>query len=241
MKKNGVVNKLLSLVFVPRCLECAEPLESSGEILCSVCKTRYELLCHRKCRYCGHDICTCDCTKDEMTEYGVWRLSKLCAYIPSEKHSPFKAMLYNLKSKNNSDVREFFASELADMIKRKCPDYSEYTLCFVPRSFASYKKYGYDHMRQTCTLVSEKLGIGCEVLFEREKDSKVQKQLDRKSRFKNAEKSITRKTNSRSVRDGRFILIDDVCVSGASLGRCASLLIADGAREVRCFVIASRP
>lgn len=232
---------MLSFVFVPRCLSCKEVLTEHDGILCHMCRIRYDMLCHRKCRACGNDICSCDCTKEGIAAHGVWRLSKLCAYLPREKNSPIKAMLYNLKSKNNADVHDFFADEMAHLIRRKCPQYSQYTLCYVPRSTAAYKKYGYDHMQQLSYKVADKLGISCEAVFAREKISRVQKQLSREDRFENVQKSIKLSHKATDPSDRRYILLDDVCVTGASLGRCATLLINKNAREVRCFVIATRP
>ena len=246
MKMPRIISKALDLIFVAKCLNCKEPIENSEDVLCRVCRAKYDMLCHRKCRSCGIDMCLCDCTKEGVAAQGVWRLSKLCAYIPAEKASPFKAMLFYLKHKNNSDVRELFASEMAEMIKKKCPGYSRgYTLCFVPRSMASYRKHGYDHMHEVSKLLSEKLGIPYQRMFLRDESSRVQKELDRASRFENTQKSIKLRAEYQgggsALSGRRFILVDDVCVTGASLGRCATLLISEGAVEVRCFVIGSRP
>lgn len=246
MKVSHVVSRLLDLIFVAKCVNCQELIGKSEDVLCRVCRAKYDMLCHRKCKSCGIDICLCDCTKEGVSSQGVWRLSKLCAYLPAETSSPFKAMLYYLKHKNNSDVRELFASEMAEMIKKKCPDYRRgYTICFVPRSKASYRKHGYDHMQRLSCLLSEKLGISYQNMFFRNESSRVQKELGRASRFENTQKSIELRKEYRGDGDAllgrRFILIDDVCVTGASLGRCATLLISEGAIEVRCFVIGSRP
>lgn len=240
MNRSTFLNKLFGFLFVPKCLGCERILPEADSVLCPFCQTRYELLHHRKCRCCGHDVCTCDCTKEGVESYGVWRLSKLCAYLPHEENSPFKGMLYEFKHNNNSDVREQFACEMTDMIRRKCPDYERYTICYVPRSLISCKKYGYDHMRELSIVVANKLGIGCESLFYREKKARVQKELGRAARFYNAEQTI-KLSDTTIATDRRFILLDDVCVTGASLGRCTTLLINDGAREVRSFVIAVRP
>ena len=240
MRPNSPLNRLFSFIFPPKCLGCGEILHDSGGILCPHCRVRYELLYHRKCRYCGNDLCVCDCTKEGIEEYGVWRLGKLCAYLPNEKNSPFKGMLYTFKTKNGSDVREHFASQMADMIRRRCAGYEQFAVAYVPRGVASYKKYGYDHMRELAVLVADKLGIKCEELYCREKSARVQKELGRTARFANAEKSIKLRKDA-SVSDRRFILLDDVCVTGASLGRCTTLLMNENVREVRCFVIAVRP
>ena len=241
MKLPRSIDRLVRLIYVPKCLGCGRILPPEAKnLLCRFCDTRYALLHHRKCRNCGNDLCVCDCTKEGVEQMGVWRLGKLCAYLPSEEKSPFKRMLYQLKYKNNTDVRELFALEISEMIRRKCPEYERYTVCYVPRSNASYRRYGYDHMRELASLVSDRLGINCETLFYREKNSRVQKDLGRAARFCNAERSI-RLRDSISVADRRYILLDDVCVTGASLGRCTTLLIGENAREVRCFVIAVRP
>ena len=181
----------------------------------------------------------CECTKEGTERLGVWRLGKLCAYLPKEKNTPLLRMLYLFKHKNNRAALELFASEMAEMIRRRC-SYKDFTLCYVPRSVVSYKKYGYDHMEELSRLVSQKLGIEYESLFYRKKKARVQKELGRAARFYNVQQSIMKRDDA-DVRGRRFVLLDDVCVTGASLGRCASLLINDDAREVRCFVIALRP
>ncbi len=246
MKRESIFDRFFALIFVPKCACCREILKDGERVLCRVCRAKYDMLCHRKCRFCGRDICQCDCTRDGIAAQGVWRLSKLCAYLPSEERSPVKALLFALKHSNRADVREFFATEMAQMIKSKHPEYKDgYTLCYVPRSTASYKKYGYDHARELSRLISDKLGIPYEDLFCRTKIARVQKQLGRAERFENTQNSIDLrghcKKDGNAFCDRRFILIDDVCVTGASLGRCASLLISEGAVEVRCFVIGVRP
>ncbi len=246
LKMMSILEKITDLVFVPKCSSCAGILKEGERVLCRVCRVKYDLLCHRKCRACGNDICSCDCTKEHIAANGVWRLSKLCAYLPNEQNSPFKAMLYNFKHKHRADVCDFFAFNIAEMIKKKHPEYKNgYTICFVPRSRASYKKYGYDHMQKLSSKVSRLLGIPCESMFYRTKSAKVQKELGRVQRFENTQKSIDLlpkyKNDSMSLKERRFILLDDVCVTGASLGRCASLLISFGACEVRSFVIGVRP
>lgn len=240
MKKDSFLSRLFGFLYVPRCVGCKELLPDSSQILCEACMRRYKLLCHRKCRNCGNDLCVCDCAKEGMEANGTWRLSKLCAYLPKEKNSPFKGMMYALKHKNNSDVREFFAEELASMIRRKCDGYESYTICYVPRSRKMKKKYGYDHMQEIARLVSNKLGVGYVDAFYKNEGAKEQKKLKFAARFKNAQNSIMLKDGT-DVADRRYILLDDVSVTGASLGRCASLLINEDAREVRSFVIAVRP
>lgn len=235
-----MISRLWSIFFPPKCLGCGEMLSEAGGILCPHCMTRYRLLYHRKCRECGNDLCVCDCTKEGVERLGVWRLGKLCAYLPKEKNNPFKGMLYAFKHKNNTDVRELFSCEMTDMIRRKCPGYAEYTVCYVPRSTSSYRKHGYDHMHELAMLIARNLDVRCEVLFCRNDKARVQKELGRAARFDNAQKSIVL-ADGVDVRARRFILLDDVCVTGASLGRCASLLISEGAREVRVFVIAVKP
>ena len=235
----SVFRQILNLIYVPKCLGCGKILPEANSVLCKHCMTRYKLLCHRKCRECGNDLCNCDCTKDGVARMGVWRLGKLCAYLPKEKNNPTVKMLFEFKQKNNTAARQYFSRELAAMIRKKCK-VEDFVICFVPRSITSYKKYGYDHMRELCRVLSEGLDIGYEELFYREKNARVQKDLGRSARFANAEQSIFLRKGI-EIQGRRFILVDDVCVTGASLGRCASLLINEGACEVRCFVIATRP
>lgn len=238
MDNKTLFDRFLDFFYINRCLGCARILPEADSVLCPYCRMRYQLLHHRKCRECGRDLCTCECTKQGIESLGVWRLGKLCAYLPSERNTPLMRMLYFFKHKNNRASLELFASEMADMIGQRC-SCVDFTICYVPRSVVSYKKYGYDHMRELSYLVAQKLGIECESLFFRDKKARVQKDLGRAARFYNAQQSIM--LREVQVSERRFILLDDVCVTGASLGRCASLLIGEGAREVRCFVIAVRP
>ena len=49
MKKDSTISKILSLIYVPKCLGCGEVLTEHSGILCYMCRTRYDMLCHRKC------------------------------------------------------------------------------------------------------------------------------------------------------------------------------------------------
>lgn len=239
-KKMTLWQRFLDTLFPPRCVCCGELLPAGSPLpFCAICYANYQQSRRYVCRHCGRAIRDCVCCGETLLSAGVYRVSRVTAYLPERRNSPENQLLYALKHKNLTIVRRFAASELASAIQRAPENTDGFFVTCVPRRPSSIREYGFDHAEELARRLSEELSLPFEALFRRLPEAKEQKGLGAEERKKNAENSI-RLRDGVSVSGKRYLIVDDVMTSGASLAACAALLFSHGATEVRGAVFASR-
>lgn len=103
---------------------------------------------------------------------------------------------------------------------------------FVPSTGAAIRRRGYDHCRAIAIGVGDRLGVPCAGALKRGVVLD-QRSLGREARAANSRGSFV----CESVR-GRFLLVDDVMTTGATLEAAAAALLEAGAAGVRVATIA---
>jgi ComF family protein len=111
----------------------------------------------------------------------------------------------------------------------------EWTVVPVPYSRAKLRSRGWDQMEEAARELARKGYRIARPLTRR--DSLEQKTLDRASRQENAARAYALSAAC-SVK-GKFVLIDDVVTTGATLRSCSRALIEGGAEAVECAAIAA--
>ena len=97
----------------------------------------------------------------------------------------------------------------------------------MPRRRAAIKKYGIDHAKILAKALAKRLGcqyVSCLI----SKSKLPQKSTFAKERISNAEFDL----KNVDIKGKRVIIVDDIVTTGASLGSCAALLHAVGAKEI---------
>lgn len=240
MKKTNFVRSFLDLLFPPKCVCCGTLLPAGTEIpFCPICHTNYLQSRRYVCRHCGKAMRECVCCGPTLLSAGVYRVSRVTAYLPERRNSPENQLLYALKHKKLEKVRRFAASELAAAVRLAPEPLDGFLVTCVPRNPASIREYGFDHAEELARLLAEQLSLPFLPLFQRLPNAKEQKGLGAEERRKNARDTIRLKDGV-SVFGKRILIVDDVMTSGASIAACAELLFANDACEVRGAVLASR-
>ncbi len=111
----------------------------------------------------------------------------------------------------------------------------------VPLHDSRLADRGYNQAALLARPVARALGtrFGPRVI-ERVRDTSQQAKLDREARLANLAGAF-RVRVPREVLGKRVLLVDDVRTTGATLGACEAALLAAGAAEVTCAVIARAP
>ncbi len=225
--------KLLYYLSVPRCVCCGERLGIDERALCRICKAEYAEHKKRNCSRCSRVLSECVCTNDYLKRHCVRRLVKIFRYInraDSERETPSNMLIYSLKRDNRADVLDFLSTELASAVKKNiAPKKTEYIITSVPRRCGAIRKYGIDHAKLIATATARKLDIPYASLLKSTAKA-PQKKMREEQRIKNATFDY-RKTEV-NVKGKRVILVDDIVTTGASMGSCAMLIRALGAREI---------
>ncbi len=213
------------LLFPPRCAVCSDVV-AMGQALCPACAGQLTAAL-------GARQCCLSCGKP--------RQSCLCRGEPLFFSRCLSVFLYT------ADTRQLFdrlkagdegsADQLAAMMARRWREsgLSADAIAFVPAAGERYNQAG---------ALGRRLGalLGIKVLpdpLTRHQNSRVQHTLSFEERRKNAASSYDR--NGEPLLSGRILLVDDIITTGATLSRCAQLLLQSGAREVLCLTAATTP
>ncbi len=233
----GIINRLLDILFPPRCPGCAEVISvNTTDALCPKCRERWEKHKKENCRKCGQPLDKCWCgvpsdKKGEITnEYHLVQYDKRADTV-------IKNLLYNMKNYNRALVADTVAEEIYKELYPRI-DYGNLVISYIPRSPVNIRKYGHDQSKNIAYSFAKIAELYvADVLVNTGKAN--QKTLDPKQRRLNAEKSYHIINGAgKYIKDKTVILIDDVLTTGATVTRCAHLLKWKGAKRVIVFTIA---
>lgn len=229
-------NRILDLLFVPRCAACGTRMHASGDGICENCRRAYDRAKDLFCDFCGMTAEHCFCMPRLLENSGCIAYRKLFFY-KTDGSPTVHALLYAVKRKNTAAALCFLARELAqktrDVVTR------DTVVTYAPRSAASYRKYGYDQTRELAKLYAKEVGADFRALLVRRptRAKREQKLLNAHARAANV-RGAFRLRRFAEVMGKRILLLDDVVTSGATLGECVRTLTDAGAREVCCVSLA---
>ena len=236
----NLLDKALFYLSVPKCVCCKERLDIDDGPLCKLCTSAYAS--HKRikdCSVCARVLEDCTCPNDYLESHYIKRLLKVCRYTHREDRKiPSNHLIYSIKRDNRKDVLKYMTGELLSVINKHLTIDDTYVITSVPRGRKNYIKYGIDHASLLSREIAKNLGISyVEPLKSLAKQQ--QKKTLATQRFTNAEFDYKDEID---LSGKRIILIDDIVTTGASMGACASLLHALGAKEIIgcAFAIAFR-
>lgn len=229
-------NRVIDLLFVPRCAACGTRMHASGDGICENCRRAYDRAKDLFCDFCGMTAVHCFCMPRLLADSGCTAYRKLFFY-KTDGSATVHALLYAVKRKNPAAALHFLARELAERTRDIVT--KDTVVTFAPRSAASYRKYGYDQARVLAKLYAKEVGAKFCVLLKRHpmRAKREQKLLNARVRAANV-RGAFRLRHFAEVTGKRILLLDDVVTSGATLNECVRILTDAGAREVCCVSLA---
>lgn len=135
--------------------------------------------------------------------------------------------------------RDFTAGEiLVKLSEKKVFDISrEYYLTFIPISKERSKDYGFNQCEYLAEEIAFRNGFKVIDILEKVKDTKVQKTLSKDERAINISGAFGIKDKTQ-VKGRKFILIDDVVTTGATINEGVKVLMENGALEIKILTLA---
>lgn len=237
-KLSGVCTAARDLLFPPHCIGCGELLEPFAEtptVFCPLCRTAWESAIAEASRDAA-----CDAERG---------LVYLTHYRPGVSDGIPEKLIYHIKHEGDPRTFAFVAERLAPRLLRtaatlptRMPEGEDKPLLFTypPRRRSAVSKDGFDQAQR----LAKALAVACEgdhaALIKRtHRKSSEQKTLNAEERAVNATSSyILSDKAPEIVRDRTVIICDDLCTTGATLNRCATLLVEAGARSVILCTVA---
>jgi ComF family protein len=218
----------IDLLYPKQCVCCREIIDESEE-LCDNCIRNIERVDDTKrCIKCGLIKGKCGC--------------KIYTYYFEGVVAPFfniglaKQGMYRFKLKRKSHLSRFFANEMAKTVRSQLQNLEFDAVCYVPSSFSSYLKRGFNQSYLLAERLSSLLSIpilkGC---IRCRLNSGAQHRLNREKRFEATQKKYYFSENAvDALRDKRILLVDDIKTTGATLDECSRQLLLGGAKSVFC-------
>lgn len=228
-------NKLLNLLFPPRCPFCRCILKDSLPV-CRDCLKDLPYTSGKTCDICGvpvseysHRFCAdCKIIKKHFTH----------SFVTLRYTGKVQKAIVHLKYYSHPSYSKGFAFLMADKILNDC-DYNvnfDY-ITYVPQNSKTYLSRGYNQAQLIAKQLSELLNVECISTLIRTNAGKRQATLTKKLRLENVKKCYFK---SDAKLSGNVLLVDDVYTTGATANYCAKLLKQMGAKNVYLAISAIR-
>lgn len=239
---NKTLYRIIEALTVSKCPSCGKITRYSGT-LCKECLEKYRAEKARPCPFCKmpSDVCVCS-TRDLYYCAPLHSTMKSLVFYDSE-NEVFSNLLKNLKYSSDRGSEKFFARELACEFL-KCASSSgefpeEWCVTFPPRRRNAVRDYGFDQSRGMAKRLASYTGMTFSEMFSR-RGKAAQKALDSEGRRKNANSSFSLKKGA--VTAGKkFVIVDDVVTSGATMRACQTLLLGSGAKAAYVLSVSKTP
>jgi competence protein ComFC len=215
--------------FIKKILYCLASLIYSGDEYCVICReytVESEALC-TKCRkklqhpqesfYIGHS----------EEEYLVWSVFYYSNIV--------KELIIRLKYKGDFVCGEILAKYMLELVLRNKLQFD--VIAYVPMTKKALKNRGYNQSEFLARYLSRFLNVPVMSSLIKTMDTKDQIGLSGEQRWDNMKQCFDIK-ESKSIKNKKILLVDDVITTGATAFHCAHCLKKIGENEVYILTIA---
>ena len=214
------------LFFPPQCVACERP----GARFCSACRARVQRFGPPRCPRCDMSHATqapCPTCRRARSPLAGMR-------VVGPHEEPLRAAIHALKYENGGALGPLLGELLVE--RWAAAEIEVDAIVPVPLHPERQRERGYNQSTLLATALVTSLGLPlCEPVLERVRATPPQVGLDRSARQQNVARAFRAQ---REAAGRRWLLIDDVCTTGATLGACAAALSEAGATEVWALVLA---
>ena len=240
-KENGLrrtASAARDLLFPPRCVGCGDllpPFVRRATVFCPLCRTAWETAITEAADHAAADAGR--------------GLVYLVHYRPGHADGVPEKLIYHIKHQGDPRAFSFVAERLAPRLldaaatlPARAPVGEDKPLLFTypPRRRSAVREDGFDQAQR----LAKALAVACDgdfaaLIRRTHRKAREQKTLTAEERAVNATSSyILADKAAEVVRDRTVVICDDLCTTGATLNRCAALLVEAGARSVILCTVA---
>lgn len=226
------LESLMQLIYPRRCPVCEQIVLPKGSLICKECYQSLQFIKEPCCKKCGKPIgkeeteyCYDCMTKKFHYEYGYGMLvydQKMMRSIASYKY------------KYKREYGDFYISEMLRRMGDKILRMGVDVVIPVPLHKKKLKQRGYNQAAILAKGIAEGLKLPYEEhLLKRCVNTKPQKLLNDKERFKNLEHAFELNPAGKfPYRGKKVLLIDDIYTTGSTIEVCSNVLLGMGVEKV---------
>ena len=223
------IERVLDLIYPPRCPVCNEVVAISDGGVCPECKDKFHYVEEPYCLKCGKPI------DDEGEEYCKDCKDKTHNYIEGRACFVYdeymKESIYRFKYNGKQEYAKYYAREINARLGKKIKSWNVDALIPVPIHKDRLRKRGYNQAELIAKHLSylTKIPVNNQIL-ERKNPTKALKNLDAKERENNLKKAFIVKENVVKLRT--VIIVDDIYTTGSTVDAISLALIDAGVKNV---------
>lgn len=228
------IEKILRLLFPPRCICCDSLLEFDADYphICKKCQDKIKISPLRVCPKCNRPM--------DLNAYAPY-----CIYCAGQKVrfeylvSPLiydevcSEIVKKFKYNERTEIVKSLAPMLWERIKEYDADADFDIIIPAPSSKTKGFKLRAEHMKIFCEELSRISGIPTKELLFKKEGVKNQNSLSAKERRTNLKGKIEYK----GTAYGKVLLVDDIYTTGATVDECSLILKKAGCRKIYVGII----
>lgn len=217
------LSRRIAAVFFPeRCAFC-DCVVLPGEAVCAKCGQTLPRQERPLCLHCGlsKSLCTCKSTATV--------LDAVCA--PFRYEGAVKRGILRFKQAGTSLTAAHYAREIADTVRQEFEGVRFDGVTFVPMQKSELRRREYNQSEWLAREVAKRLKLPLVPTLCKTFATKPQKEVPAAEREGNLRGALDRLPGA-DVTDKCFLVVDDVCTTGATLRECALILKIYGASAV---------
>lgn len=230
---------LLDLVFPSKCVFC----ENYGALVCDSCLASFR----RVSKFYIYPLNGKeDHEKRAFSDFAPPKELRVFSYFSYENQIRECIKYSKYSKKQFAILREITKYAVAHMLLERIhffsPDSKEFNsrpnVIPIPLSKAKQKYRGFNQAEVIASVFAKGYGLGAQnSILTRQKDTEAQHRLNKDERLKNISGAFAVPPR---VAAQSFILVDDICTTGATLIEAANTFYASGAKEVTAFTLSKR-
>ena len=227
----GVIARIAERLSVHKCPVC-HAVTYRKATLCDECLEKYVKERDTECRFCKMTAPVCVCSTRDLYFCRELDLTMRSLFFYAPENPTLKALIMSLKYAPNGEAEIFLSRELAREIlgifAKRGEAAREWRVTFPPRSRFGLLAHGKDHARRMAKTLAKYTGMKFSPAF-RHRGRAEQKKLGAAARLSNAKESFLIRRGA-DVKGAKYVIVDDVVTSGATMRACQTLLLSNGAR-----------
>jgi len=194
----------------------------------------------KKCYFCGKSkecVKMCSDCYDEMEYLQVEASREILGakvYCAGVYESNLQKLIRGLKYHNQRDLAYFQAKFMHDYWQMIINKEDSYQIVPIPMFKSRERSRKYNHMNLVAEEFSKLTGYEVNLdLVKRVKDTKPQYKLNKSQRMDNLSNAF--KINKAANRNGKILLLDDICTTGSTFESIITELKKNDISDIVCF------
>lgn len=209
--------KVLDLLFPPKCPFCQKILDDPRAAVCPACRPKLPWL------------------EGKAGERRV-DFADGC-FSPLSYREAVPGAVHRYKFSRVRALGKPLASLMARCLEEHLPERAD-LICWAPLSRKRLRERGFDQAELLAREVGRLLAIPVGPVLEKTRNTAPQSELEEEAARRANARGVYALLPGMDLSGKRVVLVDDVVTSGATLSECAALLRQGGAAQVYCLTLA---